>query len=198
MSVKSTAVDTSQLDPRERRRALALAHRSIRHGLERGRPPRLTEESRRGTLAEERASFVSVRVDGKLNGCIGSLEASRPLADDVVDNAFKAAFRDPRFAPLNSSQLEETRLEISVLSPLRRIEIEGEEELVEHLRPGVDGLVLVREGRRGTLLPSVWDKCPEPARFVALVKKKAGLPVDRWDERIEAYRYTVESFDDAE
>lgn len=198
MTVETTQPDTDEatLDQSERRRLLSLAHRSIRHGLERGTPPRLDEEVRHGVLGKRRASFVSVRVDGELNGCIGSLEAERPLADDVVQNAFKAAFRDPRLPPLTSSQLDQAHLEVSVLSPLARLDVEGEEQLVEILRPGVDGLVLARGERRGTLLPSVWKKCPEPARFVGIVKQKAGLPVDLWDERIEAYRYTVDSFGD--
>jgi len=174
------------------RRLLAIARRSIETGLAKDRPlaPDLAELP--PELREPAASFVTLRLDGELRGCIGSLEAHAPLATDVAENAFKAAFRDPRFEPVTAAELDELELHVSVLGPLVRLDVASEEELVACLRPGRDGLVLREGARRATYLPSVWEQLPDPHRFVRELKRKAGLSDDHWSPRIECYRYAVE------
>jgi uncharacterized protein len=129
-----------------------------------------------------------------LRGCIGSLEARRPLALDVAENAFASAFRDPRFAPLARAEEPRLDLHISVLSEAEQIPVRSEAELLASLRPGIDGVILSAGARRGTFLPSVWEQLPEPHRFLAQLKRKAGLPADYWSAELRVERYTVEAF----
>jgi AmmeMemoRadiSam system protein A len=144
-------------------------------------------------LAAPGASFVSLhRPDGALRGCIGSLEAHRPLAVDVAANARAAAFEDPRFPPVAAGEAPALVLEISVLQPSVPLPAASEEELLAALRPGVDGLVLVEGLRRATFLPAVWRQLPEPRDFLAHLKRKAGLPPDYWSPTLRFLRYTVD------
>ena len=137
------------------------------------------------------ASFVTLRQGTALRGCIGSLEASRPLIEDVEANAAMAACEDPRFPPLARHELDRTRIEVSVLSPLEAFDVSGETDLLARLRPGEDGLVVVALGRRATFLPHVWRQLPEPRDFLEQLRRKAGLPADFWDLGPRFLRYTA-------
>ena len=147
-----------------------------------------------GRLAERGASFVSLHRGGELRGCIGSLEARRPLAEDVASNARAAALEDSRFPPVEEIELSELELEISVLTPTVPFPVASESELLARLRSGVDGLVLEERGRRATFLPAVWHDLPAPADFLAHLKRKAGLPPDYWSPTLRFACYGVESF----
>jgi AmmeMemoRadiSam system protein A len=142
-------------------------------------------------LWEAGASFVTLKQAERLRGCIGTLKAHRPLIEDVKSNARNAAFRDPRFPPLSSSELDRTRIEISVLSPLERIVAETEAEALAQLRPGVDGVVFEYGYHQSTYLPQVWQDLQDPVEFLATLKQKAGLPPDFWDVSVKLARYTV-------
>lgn len=145
-------------------------------------------------LRETAACFVTLTQDKRLRGCIGSLEARRPLIDDVRANALAAAFQDPRFKPLTAGEFNATRIEVSVLSPLKPLEFSDEEDVLGKLRPGIDGVVLACEGRRGTFLPQVWESLPQPRVFLSELKRKAGLPVDFWSTRMQLFHYEVEKW----
>jgi AmmeMemoRadiSam system protein A len=145
-------------------------------------------------LMEPRATFVTLTIGGSLRGCIGMLEAVRPMAEDVAANAVAAAFEDPRFAPLSLSEVEQVKISISVLSPPEEITFSSEEDLLEQIRPGVDGLILKEGFNRGTFLPSVWEELPEKNLFFEHLKRKAGLPFGYWSDSIRVYRYTTEYF----
>jgi len=145
-------------------------------------------------LAEPGATFVTLTQDGQLRGCIGSLEAHRPLLEDVKANANAAAFRDPRFAPLDAGEFERTRVEVSLLSPLFPLTFRDEQDALSQLRPGIDGVVLEYGYHRGTFLPQVWEQLPRPVDFLAHLKAKAGLPADFWADGVKLYRYTVEKW----
>ena len=108
-------------------------------------------------LRDPAASFVTLTQEGRLRGCIGSLQAHRSLLEDVRQNAIAAAFQDPRFPPLPAQEFVATRIEVSVLSPLTPMDFADEDEALARLRPGIDGVVLVCDQRRGTFLPQVWD-----------------------------------------
>jgi len=140
-------------------------------------------------LAEPGATFVTLTQRGQLRGCIGSLEAQRPLAIDVAENAIAAAFRDPRFPPLEKDELPRTRVEVSLLTPAEPFPVASEADALSRLRPGIDGLILSYGRRRATFLPQVWESLPEPRQFVAQLKLKAGLPADFWHEQIALARY---------
>ena len=148
-------------------------------------------------LAEPGAAFVTLTTrDGRLRGCIGSLEAWRPLADDVRANARAAAFRDPRFPPLQADELPGIRVEVSVLSEPRPLDVADEADAAARLRPGVDGVILAADGRRGTYLPQVWEQLPEPAAFLRSLKRKAGLPESGWGPEARLWVYTVEKYEE--
>ncbi len=180
--------------PDQRRTLLAVARESIRHGLETGRPLTVDVSAFDPALQKERASFVTLNERGELRGCIGSLEAYRPLVADVAENAFNAAFRDPRFPPVTPDEFDALRIHISVLSPPEPMEFRDEADLLAQIRPGIDGLILEDAGRRGTFLPSVWEQLPDRRQFLAHLKLKAGLPPDHWSPTLRVWRYTTESF----
>jgi uncharacterized protein len=142
-------------------------------------------------LRQPGASFVTLKQEEQLRGCIGSLEAHRSLLDDVAANARAAAFRDPRFPPLSAIEFERTRIEISLLSPLEPVPARSETEALNRIRPQVDGLVLHWRRHRGTFLPQVWEDLPNPRDFLAHLKGKAGLPHDFWAEDLRLLRYHV-------
>lgn len=177
---------------------LDVARRSIENGLQQGSALLVDPADYAPALRSLRATFVTLAHAGKLRGCIGALEATKPLVADVADHAFAAAFEDPRFAPLSKSEWPQVSLHIAVLSPPEPMSMSSEEDLLEQLRPGVDGLILCLGERRATFLPSVWETLPDPYIFVAQLKQKAGLPLDFWSEDLRAERYTTESFGDEE
>jgi len=120
------------------------------------------------------------------------LQATRSLVEDVANNAFAAAFNDPRFPALEKQELECLEIYISILSPSEPIYFSCEEDLLKQLRPGIDGLILETGSHRGTFLPTVWQSLPEPEKFLAHLKQKAGLPDDFWSDTLKIQRYTTE------
>jgi len=165
---------------------LKLARDAIgrQFGLPSSPPERLPE------LHEPGAVFVTLKCDGALRGCIGSLEAYRPLLEDVCEHAVDAAFRDPRFPPLSRAEFDRLDIEVSLLSPPQPLAFASEAEALDKLRPGLDGVIFSAMGRRSTFLPQVWEDLPEPEVFLAHLKRKAGLPADYWsaDVRLEVYQ----------
>ena len=183
------------LDLEARRHLLGIGARSIRHGIVYGKACEVDQERLPPALREHRATFVTLESERRLRGCIGSLQATRPLAEDVAHNAHAAAFTDPRFAPVQEDELQGLGIKISVLSPPVRMQVESRVDLVDQLRPGVDGLILQDGEKRATFLPSVWSGIPEPERFVSQLAGKAGWPAGHWSRTVRAWRYTVEEFD---
>ena len=141
-------------------------------------------------LKPAHATFGTLTRNGRLRGCIGSLEAHRPLGEDVRHNARAAALSDPRFPPLTSEELASTRIEVSLLSTPKLLAFADHADLMAQLRPGEDGLILEYGEARGTFLPQVWDSLPDPEQFVAELKRKAGLSpgVSTAKCRIQRYR----------
>lgn len=171
-----------------------LAQTSIEYGLRRGAPVPVRADELDPPLRAKRGAFVTLKKQDDLRGCIGSIDARRPLAEDVAHNAFAAAFEDPRFQPVQESELSALQIHISVLSAPEPIRFDSEEELLHSIRPGIDGLILSEGSRQGTFLPSVWDALPEPRQFLAHLKLKAGLPLDYWSNTLGVARYTTESW----
>jgi AmmeMemoRadiSam system protein A len=179
---------------RQRRILLEVAARSIATGLECGRPLELDPVDYPEPLRAIRATFVTLERDGALRGCIGVLDAFRPLVEDVARNAFAAAFQDPRFARLQPEECPRLTIKISVLTPPEPLEFASQSDLLDRIRPGIDGLILTEQGRRGTFLPSVWEQLPETASFLEHLKRKAGLPFGYWSDTLRVSRYTTKSF----
>ncbi|NFV80485.1 AmmeMemoRadiSam system protein B [Magnetospirillum aberrantis] len=164
---------------------LDLAWASIRARLDNKPAPKPDDPA----LARPGACFVTLKRGGNLRGCIGSPLAWRPLGEDVVDNAVKAAFADPRFPPLSAAELDPLTLSVSVLTPPVPMRFESEMDLLGQLRPGIDGLIIEDGGRRALFLPSVWEQLPDPAQFLAHLKHKAGMAIDHWSAHFKASRF---------
>lgn len=178
----------------QRQILLQVARDSISYGLQHGSAMPVQAGDYEQELQEERACFVTLNKQGELRGCIGSLQAHRPLVEDVAENAFAAAFKDPRFYPFKEVELGELEIHISVLSPATPMEFSSEADLLSQVRPGIDGLILEEGFHRGTFLPSVWEQLPTTKEFLAHLKRKAGLPMDYWSDKIEISRYETEMF----
>ena len=172
---------------------LVVAASTIQNNFSRQAPLRINLASFPRELQAHGACFVTLNKNGKLRGCIGSIEAWRPLVTDVAENACKAAFQDTRFDKLSSQELAETdiSLHISVLSPKMPMSFSSEEDLISQVRPGLDGLVLVEGKQRGVFLPVVWDALPEPLTFLRQLKRKAGLSEDHWSSSLKVFRFVT-------
>jgi AmmeMemoRadiSam system protein B/AmmeMemoRadiSam system protein A len=145
------------------------------------------------------ATFVTLHsADGQLRGCVGRLEATRLLVDDVRANALAAAFEDSRFAPLRAHEWPGLQVEVSLLDPAEPLRARNEAEAVAALRPGIDGVIFEWRGARATLLPQVWRQLPHAADFIAALKRKAGLAAGFWSADVRLWRYRVRSFADHE
>ncbi len=177
----------ARLDDGARNELLTIARESIREGL-RGRryvPP----VPRRPFLREPAGAFVTLHEAGALRGCIGTFQADRPLYRNVAEMARAAAFEDPRFPPLRPDEFDRIDLEISVLTPMRRVEPPEEVEVGRH------GVYIVHGPHRGVLLPQVaveqgWDR----ETFLDHTCLKAGLPREAWRSGAEIYVFEAEVF----
>jgi AmmeMemoRadiSam system protein A len=137
------------------------------------------------------ASFITLNLDKKLRGCIGSLKPHRPMLDDVKANALAAAFKDPRFKPLTAAEYEHIEVEISLLSALTALHFADETSALAQLKPRVHGVIFEYGHHRSTYLPQVWDTFTDPAMFLATLKQKAGLPPNFWEAGVKIHTYTV-------
>lgn len=147
-------------------------------------------------LAHPYATFVTLTLHGKLRGCIGSLNAHRPLVEDLISNAKSAAFRDPRFPPLSPEEFAEIRIEVSLLTPPQRIEYGSKDELKDLIHPRIDGVILRHGNYQATFLPQVWDDLRDFDSFFDHLGMKAGLGTDPLSHHPEVYTYQVQKFEE--
>lgn len=145
-------------------------------------------------LHEPGACFVTLTKDGRLRGCIGSIEAHRPLLEDIRINARAAALRDPRSPPLSRDEFEQIRIEISLLTKPVPLPADNEASAIAMLSPGRDGVLLEYGNHRSTFLPQVWEQLPDPRDFLAHLKVKAGLASDFWHPKLLLSLYRVKKF----
>lgn len=171
-----------------------IARDAICFGLKHDTPMDVEIKSLPERVVDKQASFVTLFFSGALRGCIGSIEATRPLAEDVAHNAYAAAFRDRRFEPVNEKIVADLEIHISVLTPPVKIDCSSESTLLKQLHAGRDGLIIEDGDYRATFLPAVWDVLPTPERFVHELKLKAGLTSEHWSDTIQCFRYWTESF----
>jgi AmmeMemoRadiSam system protein A len=148
-------------------------------------------------LQKNAATFVTLTQNGQLRGCIGSLQAYRPLLEDIRENACNAAFRDPRFKPLSAEEFPLTRVEVSLLTAAEAMQFSSEADALAQLRPNIDGIIFSAGNRRSTFLPQVWEQLAKPADFIAHLKQKAGLPADYWGSDVKLERYSVKKWQEA-
>jgi AmmeMemoRadiSam system protein A len=176
---------TQELNDKERKFLLALARKAITEYLKNGRKIDVKPSEVPGKeLTEDGACFVTLRIgkSKELRGCIGTLEAHRPLVMDVVDNALSSAFGDPRFPELRQEELKVVTISISVLTKPRQLPVSGPDDLLKKLVPGKHGLILKHGWARATFLPAVWEELPGKEEFLSHLSMKAGLEPDGWKD----------------
>lgn len=172
---------------------LATAADAIDYGLLRGEPFPVQPDRFPPELQTVRASFCTLLKNGSLRGCIGTTHARMPLIRDVAHHAFAAAFRDPRFDPVEADELHDLEIRLSILTPAEPMQIHSLRDLQSQLRPGIDGLILEDGYRSATFLPAVWESLTDPKSFVRALLEKAGLAPRHWSPTLCAYRYTTEA-----
>ena len=177
----------------EKRQLLQLARASIRSTLAHQNcpPPSPDPEWQRPT-----ALFVTLRENNRLRGCIGSTETKLTLVDAVIRHARHAAFKDPRFSPLQASELPRLRIQISLLSPLEELSCASDQILLEQLEAKRHGLLLEAAGKSSLFLPCVWDHFPDGAEFLRQLRHKGDIPEKARTSR--AFRFTVRQFQENE
>lgn len=168
---------------------LRTAADSILHGIDHGSPISTDSSNVAADLMAPGACFVTLRRNEDLRGCIGSPTAHRPLIVDAAENGFAAAFHDPRFPKLRSDEITGLSLSLSVLSIPSPLKVRDEPDLLNQLRPGVDGLIIVDGSHRALFLPSVWKSLADPGAFLAHLKRKAGLRAEHWSPTFRASRF---------
>jgi AmmeMemoRadiSam system protein B/AmmeMemoRadiSam system protein A len=164
--------------------------------------PETEAESVESALADECyqshcGTFVTLKIDGQLRGCIGNLTATEPLSEGVRQNAINAAFHDPRFSPLTEKELDQIDIEVSILTEPQSLGYSDSTDLLSKLRVNVDGLIVRKGYSSATFLPQVWEQLPNPEDFLAHLCMKAGLPSDAWrDTKLEVLTYQVQYFEE--
>ncbi|MGH8756301.1 MAG: AmmeMemoRadiSam system protein A [Burkholderiales bacterium] len=149
-------------------------------------------------LHQPRACFVTLKMNGELRGCIGSLKAQRSLLTDLKANALAAAFHDPRFEPLTDDEFDYTRIEVSLISVIEPIYFVNEQDALNQLRPAIDGIIFEYQSQHSTFLPQMWESLPTAQLFMAQLKRKAGLSPSFWVEGVRLSRYTVYRLNESE
>ncbi len=184
-----------KLTPQEKQILLQLARQALEAGVC-GEPlPPLDFSTLTPILRADGASFVTLTRGGELRGCIGALEPYQPLAEDVREHAVAAALEDYRFPRVQENELIKIKVEVSRLTLPAALEYTEAADLLEKLRPGVDGVILRDSFHRATFLPQVWEKLPDKAAFLSNLCYKMGAAPDTWKRKhLEVLTYQVEEF----
>lgn len=178
----------------------AMARAAIAEDLSLPVPgPEWPQSFDRAVLQEKKGVFATLHKNGRLRGCIGTIEPVSILKEAVCENARAAAFRDSRFAPLTAEEFPEIDIEVSVLTTPRPLDYEGPSDLISRLVPGKDGVVLKKGFRKATFLPQVWEQLPTAREFLSQLCMKAGLAADAWEiTPLEISTYRVQCFRETE
>lgn len=189
----------TRLTDEEKKTLLRLARDALQQGVTGQTMPALQLDNLTPTLRTEGASFVTLTIGGQLRGCIGALEPYQPLAEDVREHAVAAALEDPRFPPVTRAEVDRIQIEISRLTFPQDLPYADPDDLLDRLRPKVDGVILRDGFRRATFLPQVWEKIPDKEEFLDNLCYKMGEPPDTWRRKhLEVLTYQVEEFSESE
>lgn len=191
-TVRMSLPEVYKLEDQDKLELMAIAHAALTKAVCEGKTTRVPLDMLPLRLQQPGASFVTLMQRGHLRGCIGTLSAHKPLAQDVADNAAASALRDPRFPSVVPLEIPRLHIEISVLTPPVDFPVRDEADLLKKLQPGEHGLILQDGDCRATFLPSVWEQLPKPRDFVAHLKHKAGWPVDYWSPTLTCQVYWAE------
>lgn len=178
-----------------------LARKTIADQLEDGRggtaDDELQAEFQDQSFQRHCGTFVTLKIDGKLRGCIGSLTSKESVVENVRRNALNAAFHDPRFSALSKEELSRADIEVSILSEPKPLSYQDASDLITELRPHIDGVIIRKGPASATFLPQVWEQLPRPENFLNNLCLKAGLSSDDWQSgELEVSTYQVQYFEE--
>ncbi len=169
-----------------------VIHKSIERGLETGKAYEPDIKEVADKLKENYAVFITLKINGNLRGCIGTTEAHMPLINAVAQYAYAAAFSDPRFKPLTAKEYKQVDISLSILTPAVDLPFSDEQDLINKLRPNIDGIIIAKNHARATFLPVVWESIKQPEQFISELKRKAGISSSDCPDK--AWRYTAEYY----
>lgn len=173
---------------------LKLARKILAQKLRKEALPSVPDDP---ALLVQAATFVTLKIDGKLRGCIGNLEPVGPLWEGIRDNAINAALNDYRFSPLTPEELPAVHLDISILSQPQPLQYDEPDDLLKKLRPGIDGVILRDGHRSATFLPQVWQQLETPDQFLDHLCLKAGVLKNAWrQKKLSILTYQVQCFEE--
>lgn len=186
---------TGKLNQAEQDQLLNIARQALEASVHGESLPTLPMADLSPSLTANGASFVTLTISGQLRGCIGALQAYRPLAKDVQEHAVAAALQDFRFPQVRPAELPTIDIEVSILTPAEPLDYDGPDDLIRKLKPGEDGLVLSDGYRKATFLPQVWDSLPTAEEFLSHLCMKMGAPSNLWKkEHLDVSIYHVQEF----
>jgi len=164
----------------EQKTLLHLAREALELGVRGKKLPKIDPSKLTNTLRENGATFVTLTINTELRGCIGTIQAYQPLAEDVREHAVAAALEDPRFARVEEDELRQIHIEVSRLTRPVPLEYLNTDDLLSKLRPNVDGVILSDGLHRAVFLPEVWEKLPSHKEFLDHLCYKMGVSPGLW------------------
>jgi AmmeMemoRadiSam system protein A len=192
-----TLADTGRLTEEEGRYLLSVARKNIELDLFNQNDRSPIESNVSSKFSEKRGTFVTLTIKGNLRGCIGHITPQESLIEGIRINSFNAAFRDPRFSPLSKKEWPKVKIEISILADPKPLPYSNSDDLLNKLRPDVDGVILKKGFYQATFLPQVWEQLPDKEEFLSHLCMKANLDEDAWKkERLEVSTYQVQAFEE--
>ena len=187
--------ETDTLTEEEGKQLLKVARETIQHALFGGESEKAAEPVSPQKFSERRGTFVTLTVNRGLRGCIGHIIPQESLIEGVRVNALNAAFRDPRFRPLSKNEFDHIKIEVSILTEPKPLAYSNAADLMQKLKPGIDGVIIKKGYHQATFLPQVWEQLPDKKTFLSHLCMKAGLSGNAWEhERLEVLTYQVQAF----
>ena len=184
------------MNKEDKKYLLKLARRAIQKYFRDEGILQIDKDNLTQTLKEKRGTFVTLWKDDKLRGCIGDLENKKPIHQSVIDNCLASALLDTRFTALKNDELNDIKIEISVLSELKRLpDFTSSDSFLKYLDKDKPGLLIKKGGYQATFLPQVWENLTSAELFISHLCKKAGLDKNEWKKmNLEVYQYNAEVF----
>ena len=191
------AMEKDKLTEDQGRFLLKVARQTIEQELFARKGEEADEKGLSAVFRTRRGTFVTLMEKGNLRGCIGHIIPQETLIEGVRENAINAAFRDPRFHPLRPDEWRDVKIEVSILTDPKPLSYADSQDLLEKLRPGIDGVIIKKGYRQATFLPQVWEQLPDQKEFLTHLCYKAGLEGDAWKSgQLEVSTYQVQAFEE--
>ena len=189
--------DKDRLTEEQGNYLLSVARKTIEQALFGKEKPKKGEADLHPLFNEPRGTFITLTTGGNLRGCIGHIIPQETLIEGIRINAINAAFKDPRFRPIDKNEWKDIKIEISILTEPEPLSYSNTEGLFLKLRPGIDGVIIKKGYRQSTFLPQVWDQLPRKEEFLNHLCLKAGLDRGEWKKgRLEVSTYQVQAFEE--